>query len=701
MRRFGVLAAAILAACLFLVPAAQAGCTPGEGDCPLEFPESEQVNPDPAGGAGLRAWESVGPGSAAPVVVAMPLPREVPVRAGQGDRPPAPVTPLPVPMRYQDPANSRSVDCGIQALGMALDGLDGAAPTSAALAGFLERAGMLYEYGTGVEELALAAQAHGYTGSLPVHDATLDDLRAQLELGQPVVVALGTSGEGQPGHFVTVTGISADGQWIAYNDPALGPQTVPVGEFEELWARQGNSGVFVARQAPVAPDGEPVDALPWVALMAGVMALVSATPWGSLRPGVGGRVDAGGGGGGKKASPAPSPKSAPKPAPKPAPAPAPRARFDEEPAPAPKPAPPPTPAPAPVKANPPAPKPTPAPVPVVQVPAAVPKARFDEEPDPPARPPASVTPTPTPTPKPTPTPAPTPASPRTRFDDEPDAAPRAPATPTPMPTATRTPTLGAPRARFDEEPGLAAAPRLEADSTNEATRGRGGSLRTDLGIAPQQLAVPVPMPPVPATPIPQLRVTSSLGAGQTPGLPDHLERYFLKASLVEGESRSPLVDLNALEIGEHRSWHAGGEGDSGVRISPTRFSLEIMGATVQGSWEGNAVQIGLQTPRKTFALGEDGAVVEVGQSASFGLRLDGWDTTSSATFSPVDFTVSGGPVYGSGKYGVYVEEKPVQVIALTELAKAAIGAMFFVPGAVPYFEQLMRQGLVPNPIPGG
>jgi len=339
MRRFGFLAAAVLAACVFFVPEAQAGCVPGEGDCPLEPPQSEQVNPDPEPGASLRPGEGVEPGNAEPVVMAMPLPRVVQVQADQGESPTAPVTQLQVPMRYQDPHNSLDVSCGIQALGMALDGLGGAAPTSTALGEFLGRAGMLYEFGTGVEELALAAQAHGYGGSLPVHDATLDDLRAQLELGQPVVVALGTSGEGQPGHFVTVTGISADGMWVAYNDPALGSLTVPVSEFERLWALQGNSGVFVAREAPVAPDGEPVDALPWVALMAGMMALVSTTPWGSRRPGIGGRVDAGGGGGGKKASPAPAPKSAPKsvpkPAPKPAPKPTPKARFDEEPAPAP------------------------------------------------------------------------------------------------------------------------------------------------------------------------------------------------------------------------------------------------------------------------------------------------------------------------------------------------------------------------------
>ena len=123
--------------------------------------------------------------------------------------------------------------------------------------------------------------------------------------------------------------------------------------------------------------------MPWVALMAGVMALVSTTPWGSMRRGVGGRADAGGGGGGKKAAPAPkpAPKAAPKPAPKPAPAPA----YKPAPAPAPKPA-----------------------------PAPAPRARFDDEPAPPIPP---------------------------RFDTEPDPPPlvTATATKTPTPVATVTP----------------------------------------------------------------------------------------------------------------------------------------------------------------------------------------------------------------------------------------------------------------------
>ncbi|MGQ9573198.1 MAG: C39 family peptidase [Dehalococcoidia bacterium] len=276
---------------MLLAPVAEAGCGTGDADCLLEPPQSEEVNPDPGVGDGLWAGAVGEAGSAAAVEMAMPLPRVVAVGAEQGDRPPAPVDRLPVPMRYQDSADPGDMSCGIQALGMALDGLGGAAPTSAALTQFLERAGMLYGFGTGVEELALAAQAFGYAGSLPIHDASLDDLRAQLDLGRPVVVSLGVNGEGQPGHFVTVTGISGDGQWVAYNDPALGPQTMAVGEFLRLWALEGMSGVVVAREPLITPEGKPVDAAPWVVLLAGVMALVSATPLGLRRKGIGGHAN--------------------------------------------------------------------------------------------------------------------------------------------------------------------------------------------------------------------------------------------------------------------------------------------------------------------------------------------------------------------------------------------------------------------------
>ena len=205
---------------------------------------------------------------------------------------------LNLPMRWQDPSDP---SCGVQALGMALDGLGGSAPSSNSLWSFLEGRGMTYAFGTGVEELAHAAQSFGYAGSLPFHQASLDDLSAELAAGRPVVVALG-GGEGAAGHFATLTGISPDGGWVSYNDPTLGTVVLPSAEFLRLWEAQGSSGVRVAREALATPAGE-FNAAPWVAMAAGLMALVSTTPLVLGRKGIGGKLDPGGASGGSTGKP--------------------------------------------------------------------------------------------------------------------------------------------------------------------------------------------------------------------------------------------------------------------------------------------------------------------------------------------------------------------------------------------------------------
>ena len=287
-----------------LPAAADEGCPPGGPGCPLPPPQSREVNPAPARADG-SAIEVQLTGGLPPVevtvrVLAPTFVETAPIRASFDT--------LSVPVRYQDPGD---VSCGVQALGMALDALPGAAPTSSAMLGLLQDNGMMYDFGTGVEELAYAAQSFGYKGSFAFHGASIDQLQAQLATGRPVVVSLGANGEGIPGHFVTVTGVSADGQWVAYNDPTLGEQVISSLEFSRLWGLQGNSGVVVA---PEPPPNTP-DLTPWVALAAGLMALVSTTPLGALRNGIGGMLTAGTVGVSRKPS-APAPKPAPKPAPR-------------------------------------------------------------------------------------------------------------------------------------------------------------------------------------------------------------------------------------------------------------------------------------------------------------------------------------------------------------------------------------------------
>jgi len=116
-------------------------------------------------------------------------------------------------------------------------------------------------------------------------------LKTELDAGRPVVVALGADGDAGAGHFVTVTGISPDGQWIAFNDPTLGEQVLPIGEFLRLWSLQGSSGVAVRREA--AAEGSAGYA-PWVALLAGMMALITQTSLVRQRKGIGGSLEPGG-----------------------------------------------------------------------------------------------------------------------------------------------------------------------------------------------------------------------------------------------------------------------------------------------------------------------------------------------------------------------------------------------------------------------
>ena len=270
--------AALFAALFVLVLPAQADCGDGDPTCILEPPISVEIRTDSSSGdASLTAAES---GALTPLdfTVPMPLPRrvEAPLISAQSEPKSTDSIPdfttLSIPMRYQAVGD---VSCGVQALGMALDGIDGSAPTSDSLLGFLQEQGMMYDFGTGVEELAHAAQNFGYAGSLPFHGWSLEDIKADLAAGRPVVIDLGANGPDEPGHFVALTGISPDDAWVAYSDPLLGERVVPLDDFLGLWALQGNSGVAVA-EAPPAPLSP--DYAPWAALAATMMATLALAP---------------------------------------------------------------------------------------------------------------------------------------------------------------------------------------------------------------------------------------------------------------------------------------------------------------------------------------------------------------------------------------------------------------------------------------
>jgi predicted double-glycine peptidase len=288
-RTRNILCLALLALFLGQSVPASAQCGEGDPDCPLAPPQSQQIATHDKGGI-LYSSPVSPPSSLAafnlePVVFIEPV--ALPASEAGSDPGAAQLGRIQVRLRTQDPAD---VSCGVQSLGMALEALGGSAPTSDTLLGFLLDNNYLYDFGTGVEELALAARSFGYAGSLAFHGWSLAQLQAELAAGRPVVVDLGANGPDQPGHFVTVTGIAPDGSRVAYSDPILGERIATTAEFLALWKLQGDSGVAVATTPP-APPGP--DYEPWAAAALAMMATLALAP-GMLnrrtRPGVGGAI---------------------------------------------------------------------------------------------------------------------------------------------------------------------------------------------------------------------------------------------------------------------------------------------------------------------------------------------------------------------------------------------------------------------------
>jgi len=162
----------------------------------------------------------------------------------------------------------RDGSCGPAALAGALEalgaknGLPG--PGANELEDFLRVRGLMYDWGTGVEELVLAARSFGYPGTQAVHNWSLEELIRELRSGTPLVVPLGINGPDHPGHFVVLTGVSPDGEWITCSDPRRGSFQLSRDDFRSLWELQGSAGVLLAENSlPASSD----TMLPWMGLL--------------------------------------------------------------------------------------------------------------------------------------------------------------------------------------------------------------------------------------------------------------------------------------------------------------------------------------------------------------------------------------------------------------------------------------------------
>ena len=128
----------------------------------------------------------------------------------------------------------------------------------------------MYDWGTGVEELAFTAREFGYEGSIPFQNWSLEQLADYLRQGTPVVVSLGMNGADKPGHFLTLTEISEDGKWITCQDPVVGELILSKKEFLLLWQMQGSAGM-IPQKGSASMLVDPMT--PWMGLFGAISAL--------------------------------------------------------------------------------------------------------------------------------------------------------------------------------------------------------------------------------------------------------------------------------------------------------------------------------------------------------------------------------------------------------------------------------------------
>jgi len=226
------------------------------------------VNPDAVLSEGNLA-DSLPSGSFVPAGISLPVLVDPPIYVELKSQPTTQYN------TFSDSSKSEiNVNCGPAALAQSLRILDpegiNLQPTTNQLSAFMSKRGLMYDWGTGVEELAYAAREFGYEGSIPFKGWSLEQVAEVLNQGKSVVIPLGTNGENRPGHFVTLTDISEDGRWITIQDSTDGESILSREEFLSLWQKQGSSGMIPQKELSAT---QPDPMLPWMGLFGAISAL--------------------------------------------------------------------------------------------------------------------------------------------------------------------------------------------------------------------------------------------------------------------------------------------------------------------------------------------------------------------------------------------------------------------------------------------
>jgi predicted double-glycine peptidase len=204
--------------------------------------------------------------------------------------PPVRATTLEVPLRMQDP---ESVYCGAASLGMAFDYYETKNakkenPNNDRIIGWMKSRNLFYDFGTGAEELTYTAREMGYTGSYNFCGWATDKLAKELREGHPVTIAIKLEGYAQStGHFITITGVSADNKTFAFNDPLIGETHISAEKLNAVWQANGGCGLVVLPEP--LPD-IPASSAPLFAGAAALATLAALGALGTNRKGIGGAL---------------------------------------------------------------------------------------------------------------------------------------------------------------------------------------------------------------------------------------------------------------------------------------------------------------------------------------------------------------------------------------------------------------------------
>jgi hypothetical protein len=190
----------------------------------------------------------------------------------------------------------------------------------------------------------------------------------------------------------------------------------------------------------------------------------------------------------------------------------------------------------------------------------------------------------------------------------------------------------------------------------------------------------------------------SEASGGMAELPEHLSRYLPTITAATSSERNPYIDIGSVEIGQEETWNLEREANPILNITPVKWKFEVFGTSVAFGWRGPSVEIGIQTPKRDYAINmsDQTASVSFRQSASVALEWDGWNTTSRAEYNPVDYSLQAGDIEGSGTWGLYVEEKPVRNIAHMAMAQVVAAGAFLLPGVAADILANLDKGMIPE-----